>query len=101
MSITAITFEEFLAEINSTEYGTIPVDTESVADESEQLYPQLMVLGRTIENLDDFTRFDGVRQDLLREVRGGLCTVEQAVAYLENFELHLLGEAEKATAKQS
>lgn len=103
MSTTAMTFEEFLAAVNDAQDPT----RESVAipdtwDERSATmplaameFPELFEQGNDIEGAEPQARFEGVRQDLVREIRGGMCTREQALAYLQNFELYLLGEAEK------
>ncbi len=46
----------------------------------------------TLTDPNIVARFNGVRRDLLREIRGGMCTVEQAQRYLEHLEITLLLE---------
>lgn len=40
------------------------------------------------------SRFEGVKENLGREIISGMCTVEQAYTYLENMEISLLLEQE-------
>ena len=49
-------------------------------------------IGVTLTDPNIVARFNGVRRDLLREIRGGMCTVEQAQRYLEHLEITLLLE---------
>lgn len=51
-------------------------------------------LGKTLTDPALIARFEGVRENLMREVRGGMCTADQAHAYLENIEISLLLEQE-------
>lgn len=53
-------------------------------------------LGATLTDPDLLARFEGVRENLMREMRGGMCTADQAYAYLENIEISLLLEQEAA-----
>lgn len=47
----------------------------------------------SVEDEQARQRFVGVHKDILQEVASGLCTLEQAVAYLENFASWLRSEA--------
>lgn len=46
---------------------------------------KLHTLGVALTEVSDQVRFDGVLENLLREVRSGLCTAQQAIAYAANF----------------
>lgn len=63
----------------------------------EELTP-LYLLGATLQTADARRRFEGVLGNIVREIKSGMCTVEQGYAYLENFELHLMAEQIKAEA---
>lgn len=51
-------------------------------------------LGDSLKDPELIARFEGVRENLLREIRGGMCTEDQADAYLDNLEISLLLEQE-------
>lgn len=51
-------------------------------------------LGDSLKDPELIARFEGVRENLLREIRGGMCTEDQAEAYLDNLEISLLLEQE-------
>lgn len=53
-------------------------------------------LGATLRDEALVARFEGVKENLVREIRGGMCTADQAHAYLENIEISLLLEQEAA-----
>lgn len=55
-------------------------------------------LGQTLHDADLVARFEGVKENLSREIRGGMCTPDQAYAYLENLEISLLLEQEALAA---
>lgn len=55
-------------------------------------------IGTTLTDPGIVARFNGVRRDLEREIRGGLCTVEQAQQYLEHLEITLLLEQDDAAS---
>ncbi|ORC24337.1 MULTISPECIES: hypothetical protein [Rothia] len=56
-------------------------------------------LGSTLYIEEVKARFDGVKENLAREIRSGMCTVDQAYAYLENLEISLLLEQEQIYVK--
>ncbi len=51
-------------------------------------------LGDSLKDPELIARFEGVRENLQREIRGGMCTEDQADAYLDNLEISLLLEQE-------
>lgn len=53
-------------------------------------------LGSTLKDPAIIARFEGVKENLEREIKGGMCTPDQAYAYLENLEITLLMEQESA-----
>ncbi|WP_421083286.1 hypothetical protein [Rothia nasimurium] len=55
-------------------------------------------LGSDLRHPDLIARFEGVKENLEREIKGGMCTPEQAYAYLENLEISLLLEQEAAVS---
>lgn len=61
-------------------------------------YPELDKVGLTLERADHIQRFEAVKENMVREVRSELSTVQQAYQYLENFEMRLLREAELEAA---
>ena len=58
-------------------------------------------LGQTLHDADLVARFEGVKENLSREIRGGMCTPDQAYAYLENLEISLLLEQEALAASSA
>lgn len=66
----------------------------SGVDKTEQIEAEeaLLSMGSTLEHKNFKERFAGVQQNILQEVHSGLCTLPQAVAYLNNFEAWLLEE---------
>ncbi|MFW0109095.1 hypothetical protein ACN08Z_08270 [Rothia sp. P7181] len=81
----------------SEHHGVDPSSDESVKSLSTVepcFYESLETLGETLESEYLVERFEGVKQNLIREIRGQMCTEEQAYAYLENFEMRLLQEQE-------
>lgn len=100
MSTIAITFEDFLAgAAGFTESRTaLPETLPTVQWAGDRVqggaleFPELYALGGAVEGFENLVRFEGVRHDLIREIRSDMCTREQAVAYLQNFERHLVRE---------
>lgn len=60
--------------------------------ETDEEFSPFEGIGVTLTDPNIVARFNGVRRDLLREIRGGMCTVEQAQRYLEHLEITLLLE---------
>lgn len=58
-------------------------------------------LGQTLHDSGLVARFEGVKENLSREIRGGMCTPDQAYAYLENLEISLLLEQEALAASSA
>ncbi|MDY3048819.1 MAG: hypothetical protein SOR40_03490 [Rothia sp. (in: high G+C Gram-positive bacteria)] len=52
-------------------------------------------LGSTLTDPSLRARFEGVKENLAREIRSGMCTLAQAYAYLENLEISLYLEQEE------
>ncbi|GGH60875.1 hypothetical protein [Rothia aerolata] len=59
----------------------------------------LLALGDSIYLPELKDRFQGVFEDIVREIRGGMCTVDQGYAYLEHFEMRL--RVEQARIEES
>lgn len=71
------------------------LDQESFSPEAEPL-DFAANLGSTLYVEALRARFEGVKENLGREILSGMCTVEQAYTYLENMEISLLLEQELA-----
>lgn len=67
-------------------------------DRDNHEFPELDKVGLTLERSDHIQRFEAVKENMIREVRSELSTVQQAYQYLENFEMRLLREAELEAA---
>lgn len=69
------------------------LDQESFSPEAEPL-DFAANLGSALYVEELRARFEGVKENLGREILSGMCTVEQAYTYLENMEISLLLEQE-------
>ena len=68
-------------------------DSEKLYEETEPPnMSELDGMGTTLTDPALIARFNGVRADLEREIRGDMCTIEQAQRYLEHLEISLLME---------
>ena len=69
------------------------VDAVQSEDSSDVVEPPAFEgIGSTLTDPKLVARFEGVRRDLAREIRSEMCTVEQALRYLEHLEITLLME---------
>lgn len=78
--------------------------TEPMTDEGHQVnqsFDFARGLGQTLHDSGLVARFEGVKENLSREIRGGMCTPDQAYAYLENLEISLLLEQEALAASSA
>lgn len=85
-----------VTDIPDAEKVTVSNAVETVPDQSQdfEAHPAFDGIGVTLTDPHIIARFNGVRRDLEREIRGGLCTIEQAQRYLEHLEITLLLEQE-------
>ncbi|MDY6052047.1 MAG: hypothetical protein SPI83_06520 [Rothia sp. (in: high G+C Gram-positive bacteria)] len=89
-------YEALLADLATD--GFVAASAEHTeGDDSPQAHHIRDFAGELGQNLHDaglVARFEGVKENLAREIRGGMCTPQQAYAYLENLEISLLLEQE-------
>lgn len=89
-----LAYEALIADLAADNFD-MPEMAQEAGSQQEQLIfaPEL---GTTLRHPDLIARFEGVKENLEREIRGSMCTPEQAYAYLENLEISLLLEQEAA-----
>ncbi|WP_237200191.1 hypothetical protein [Rothia nasimurium] len=90
-----LAYEALIADLAADNFDMPELAQEGAVSQQEQLIfaPEL---GATLRHPDLIARFEGVKENLEREIRGSMCTPEQAYAYLENLEISLLLEQEAA-----
>ncbi len=80
--------------------GRRRMETMTVKQELFSVQPEqgpslsLLDLGSGLYWSEVRTRFQGIRANILQEMRSGMCTPDQAYTYLEHFEQRLLQEQE-------
>ena len=92
--VADLTMEGFVASDESHASNGVSPKTEQAPDFARGL-------GQTLHDADLVARFEGVKENLSREIRGGMCTPDQAYAYLENLEISLLLEQEALAASSA
>lgn len=87
-------YEAIMADFSAEELALESAGEAGLEHKKAELFgPEL---GSTLKDPAIIARFEGVRENLEREIRGGMCTPDQAYAYLENLEITLLIEQEAA-----
>lgn len=87
-------YEALVADFSTDDFFLDSLPDDGVEQKKVELFgPEL---GSTLKDPAIIARFEGVKENLEREIKSGMCTPNQAYAYLENLEITLLLEQESA-----